>query len=77
MDLFKYPGGGFKDFTRIAKSDPVMWRDIFLANKENVLLAIEGFINSLRELERLIKEEREEELTEFLKEVKTKRMEID
>ena len=77
VDLFKYPGGGFKDFTRIAKSDPVMWRDIFLANKENVLLAIEGFINSLRELERLIKEEREEELTEFLKEVKTKRMEID
>ena len=77
VDLFKYPGGGFKDFTRIAKSDPVMWRDIFLANKENVLFAIEGFINSLRELERLIKEEREEELTEFLKEVKTKRMEID
>lgn len=77
VDLFKYPGGGFKDFTRIAKSDPVMWRDIFLENKENVLLAIEGFVNSLRELARLIKEEREEELTEFLKEVKTKRMEID
>ncbi|WP_461830037.1 prephenate dehydrogenase [Aquifex sp.] len=77
VDLFKYPGGGFKDFTRIAKSDPVMWRDIFLANKENVLLAIEGFINSLRELERLIREDREEELTEFLREVKTKRMEID
>ncbi len=77
VDLFKYPGGGFKDFTRIAKSDPVMWRDIFLANKENVLFAIEGFINSLRELERLIREEREEELTEFLREVKTKRMEID
>lgn len=77
IDLFKYPGGGFKDFTRIAKSDPVMWRDIFLANKENILLAIEGFISSLRELERLIKEEREEELTEFLREVKTKRMEVD
>ncbi len=77
VDLFKYPGGGFKDFTRIAKSDPVMWRDIFLANKENVLLAIEGFINSLRELERLIRGEKEEELTEFLREVKTKRMEID
>ena len=77
IDLFKYPGGGFKDFTRIAKSDPVMWRDIFLANKENLLLAIEGFISSLRELVRLIKEEREEELTEFLREVKTKRMEVD
>ncbi len=76
-DLFKYPGGGFKDFTRIAKSDPIMWRDIFLTNKENVLFAIESFIDSLRELGRLIKEEREEELTEFLKEVKIKRMEID
>jgi len=77
VDLFLYPGGGFKDFTRIAKSDPVMWRDIFLENKENVLKAIEVFRESLGELENLIKEEREEELTSYLKEVKLKRMEID
>ncbi|WP_461831319.1 prephenate dehydrogenase [Aquifex sp.] len=77
IDLFKYPGGGFKDFTRIAKSDPIMWRDIFLANKKNVLKSIDGFIESLNYLRRLIEEEKEEELTEFLNEVKTKRMEID
>ncbi|NPB07833.1 MAG: prephenate dehydrogenase/arogenate dehydrogenase family protein [Aquificae bacterium] len=77
VNLFLYPGAGFKDFTRIAKSDPVMWRDIFLANKENVLRAIRSFMDSLSELERLIVEEKEEELTEYLKEVKTKRMEID
>jgi len=77
VDLFRYPGGGFKDFTRIAKSDPVMWRDIFLANKENVLLAIDTFTESLSHLRKLIEEEREEELTDFLREVKTKRMEID
>ncbi|GAB6064981.1 prephenate dehydrogenase/arogenate dehydrogenase family protein [Aquifex pyrophilus] len=77
VDLFKYPGGGFKDFTRIAKSDPVMWRDIFLANKENLLRSIDGFIESLNYLRKLVEEEKEEELTEFLNEVKTKRMEID
>ncbi|RUM28948.1 MAG: prephenate dehydrogenase/arogenate dehydrogenase family protein [Aquifex sp.] len=77
VDLFKYPGGGFKDFTRIAKSDPVMWRDIFLENKENVLKAIEGFQNSLNYLRELIEEEKEEALTEYLREVKMKRMEID
>ena len=77
VDLFKYPGGGFKDFTRIAKSDPVMWRDIFLENKENVLKAIEGFEKSLNHLKELIIKEEEEELVEYLEEVKIKRMEID
>ena len=77
IDLFKYPGGGFKDFTRIAKSDPIMWRDIFLENKKYVLEAIRGFSESLKELENLILEEKKEELTEYLKEVKTKRMKLD
>jgi len=77
VDLFKYPGGGFKDFTRIAKSDPVMWRDIFLENKENLLKAIEEFQNSLNYLRELIEEEKEEELTGYLREVKMKRTEID
>jgi len=39
-DLLKYASGGFSDFTRIASSDPVMWRDICLHNSESLLAAI-------------------------------------
>ena len=77
VDLFKYPGGGFKDFTRIAASDPVMWRDIFLENRDNVLKAIEVYENSLQKLKELIEDEREEELTEYLKEAKQRRLSLE
>src|SRR5207253_3553553 len=36
-EVIKYSAGGFRDFTRIAASDPIMWRDVFLANKDAVL----------------------------------------
>ncbi len=77
VDLFKYPGGGFKDFTRIAASDPVMWRDIFLENRDNVLRAIDVYMNSLERLRALIEGEEEEALTEYLKEARTRRMSIE
>lgn len=77
VDLFRYPGGGFKDFTRIAASDPIMWRDIFLENKENVLKAIDIYTSSLKKLRDLIESEEEAELTEFLREAKTRRMSLE
>ncbi|NPB05662.1 MAG: prephenate dehydrogenase [Aquificae bacterium] len=77
VDLFKYPGAGFKDFTRIAASDPTMWRDIFLENKDNLLKSIESFKNSLERLEKLIKEERAEELKEYLNEISVLRRGLD
>ena len=77
VDLFKYPGAGFKDFTRIAASDPVMWRDIFLENKENVLKAIEIYTGSLNRLKSLIEAEREEELTDYLREARSRRVSIE
>lgn len=43
LDIFRYAAGGFRDFTRIAGSDPVMWRDIFIANRDAVLTALEDF----------------------------------
>lgn len=43
LDLFRYAAGGFRDFTRIAASDPRMWHDIFLANREAVLQALGVF----------------------------------
>ena len=43
LDIFRYAAGGFRDFTRIAASDPLMWHDIFLANREAVLSALDAF----------------------------------
>lgn len=42
-EIFEYAAGGFRDFTRIASSDPVMWRDICLANRDAVLTMVEHF----------------------------------
>ena len=77
VDLFKYPGAGFKDFTRIAASDPTMWRDIFLTNADEVLKSIETFKRSLNTLEELIKEGKKEELKEFLNEISILRRSLD
>ncbi|PKM12287.1 MAG: prephenate dehydrogenase/arogenate dehydrogenase family protein [Gammaproteobacteria bacterium HGW-Gammaproteobacteria-3] len=46
-EIFKYAAGGFKDFTRIASSDPVMWVDICLANRQEILPLIEQFKSEL------------------------------
>ncbi|HHJ64070.1 MAG TPA: prephenate dehydrogenase/arogenate dehydrogenase family protein [Aquifex aeolicus] len=77
VDLFKYPGAGFRDFTRIAGSDPVMWRDIFLENRENVLRALDVYTDSLKKLRDLIEAEEGEKLTEYLREAKRRRMSIE
>jgi 3-phosphoshikimate 1-carboxyvinyltransferase len=50
LDIFRYAAGGFRDFTRIAGSDPVMWRDIFIANKEAVLASLDDFEAGLSRL---------------------------
>jgi len=49
-EIFTYAAGGFRDFTRIASSDPVMWRDICLANPQAILKVLDRFENQLREL---------------------------
>jgi prephenate dehydrogenase len=46
-DIFRFAAGGFRDFTRIASSDPVMWRDIALANREALLAAVDDFSEHL------------------------------
>lgn len=55
MEVIKYSAGGFRDFTRIASSDPTMWRDIFLANKEAVLDMLGRFTEDLSALQRAIR----------------------
>ncbi len=53
-DIFKFAAGGFRDFTRIASSDPVMWRDIALGNREELLGAIDMFSEHLQRLRRAV-----------------------
>lgn len=54
-EVVKYSGGGFRDFTRIAASDPTMWRDVFLHNKEAVLEILGRFSEDLSALQRAIR----------------------
>ena len=54
-EVIKFSAGGFRDFTRIAASDPIMWRDVFLANKEAVLEMLGTFNEDLSKLTRAIR----------------------
>ena len=54
-EVIKFSAGGFRDFTRIAASDPTMWRDVFLNNKEAVLEMLGRFSEDLTELQRAIR----------------------
>ena len=54
-EVIKYSAGGFRDFTRIAASDPVMWRDVFLNNKGAVLEMLGRFTEDLTALQRAIR----------------------
>lgn len=54
-EVIKFSAGGFRDFTRIAASDPTMWRDVFLNNKEATLEMLGRFSENLAELQRAIR----------------------
>jgi cyclohexadieny/prephenate dehydrogenase len=54
-EVIKFSAGGFRDFTRIAASDPIMWRDVFLNNREAVLEMLQRFSEDLTALQRAIR----------------------
>jgi cyclohexadieny/prephenate dehydrogenase len=54
-EVIKFSAGGFRDFTRIAASDPTMWRDVFLSNKDAVLEMLQRFSEDLTALQRAIR----------------------
>lgn len=56
QDIFKFAAGGFRDFTRIASSDPVMWRDVFMANKEATLSTLDHFTDRLADMRAAIEQ---------------------
>lgn len=64
-NVLSYTAGGFRDFTRIASSDPAMWRDIALMNRKALLSSVDGFTASLTELRKKIENSDSEGLAEF------------
>ncbi len=73
---FRFIGGGFRDFTRIAASSENMWSDIFIMNKENVVSAIDEFIEYMKGLRDLIKKGDKEALKEKLKVIRKLKREL-
>ena len=64
-NIFDYAGGGFRDFTRIAGSDPTMWRDIALANREEILKSMDDFSSDLNLLRLAIEQNNAESLLDI------------
>lgn len=63
-EIFKYAAGGFRDFSRIASSDPIMWQDICLANKQEIVPLIRQFQAELSKIEQLLVEDQAAQLFE-------------
>ena len=63
-EIFEFAAGGFRDFSRIASSDPVMWRDVCLTNKSAILDVLDRFENQLGEIRKAIETEDAVKLTE-------------
>ena len=75
-DIVKYSAGGLRDFTRIAASNPIMWRDIFISNKVNTTKMIDSFIKNLENLKQAIEKEDVKKLEEVFTKTKKIREEI-
>jgi len=76
LDVIKYSAGGLRDFTRIAASNPIMWRDIFIQNRENTSKMIDKFIENLKDLKNAIKNKNEKKLEKIFTKTKKIRKEI-
>ena len=76
QDIIKYSAGGLRDFTRIASSNPIMWRDIFIHNRENASKIIDEFIVNLQDLKKAIKNKDQKKLEKVFTKTKKIRKEI-
>lgn len=75
-EVIKFSASGFRDFTRIASSDPVMWRDIMLSNKEEIILLFEKFNDDLKQILNAIKKDDGEFLVKKFKKTREIREKI-
>ena len=75
-DIIQYSAGGLRDFTRIAASDPLMWKDIFIDNSENILKVLDNYSKNLNEIKDAIKNKDSKRLLEIFSSTKKVRKEI-
>ena len=75
-DIIQYSAGGLRDFTRIAASDPLMWKDIFFDNSENILKVLDNYSKNLYEIKSAIKNKDSKKLLEIFSSTKKVRKEI-
>ena len=75
-DVIQYSAGGLRDFTRIAASDPLMWRDIFIDNSENILKVLDSFSKNLDEIKKAIQSKNGDKLANMFASTKKVRKEI-
>ena len=75
-EIIKYSAGGLRDFTRIASSDPLMWKDIFIDNSENILKTLEQFSKNINDFKKAIIEKNGDKLLKMFSSTKTVRKEI-
>ena len=75
-DVIQYSAGGLRDFTRIAASDPIMWRDIFIDNSENILKVLDNFSENLEEIKKAIQSKDGKKLINIFSSTKKVRKEI-
>ena len=75
-DVVKYSAGGLRDFTRIAASNPIMWRDVFIQNKRNTSKMIDKFIENLEDLKKAIESEDGKKLEQIFTKTKKIRKDI-
>ena len=75
-DVIQYSAGGLRDFTRIAASDPLMWKDIFIDNSENILKVLDNYSKNLNEIKDAIKNKDSKKLLDIFSSTKKVRKEI-
>ncbi len=75
-DVIKFSASGFRDFTRIAASDPIMWRDVFLNNSEAVLEMLQRFNEDLSDLQKAIRKKQGQKLHSFFSRTRSIRKKI-
>ena len=72
-EAFEFSGGSLEDYTRTSSSDPRMWKDVTISNKEEILSAIDDFISSLNTIKSFISQDNEIEIEKFLRGIKSAR----